>query len=122
MKNKKNLMVLVLLALFMSLGVADSKVTTDNNASNKDDPWGVQGLKETLEEADTLIARYEEAKAAADKAKAEAKKAKAAADKAKAENEAQGSMEEIMARNKAEGSMEEIMARNKEARQGVASH
>ena len=115
MKNKKNLMVLVLLALFMSLGVADSKVTTDNNASNKDDPWGVQGLKETLEEADTLIARYEEAKAAADKAKA-------AADKAKAENEAQGSMEEIMARNKAEGSMEEIMARNKEARQGVASH
>ena len=102
MKNKKNLMVLVLLALFMSLGVADSKVTTDNNASNKDDPWGLQGLKETLEEADTLIARNKEAKAAADKAKAE--------------NEAEGSMEEIMAKNK------EATAKNKEARQAVASH
>ena len=98
MKNKKNLMVLVLLALFMSLGVADSKVTTDNNASNKDDPWGLQGLKETLEETDKLIARNKEAKEAANKAKAE------------------GSMEEIMAKNK------EATVRNKEVRQAVASH
>ncbi len=81
MKNRKNLMVLVLLALFMGVSCAD-----DNNVTDNDDPWGLEEVKKSFEEADKVIAENE--------------KAKAELAKAKAENEALGSMEEIMAENK----------------------
>ena len=82
MKNRKNLMVLVLLALFMGVSCAD-----ENNATDNDDPWGLEEVKKSFKEADKVIARKE--------------KAKSELAKAKAENEALGSMEEIMAENEA---------------------
>ena len=75
MKTEKNLMLLVLLSLFVSVGVADSNVT------EAESPWG--DISEVTE------------------ALAEAKKAKAELEKAKAENEALGSWEEINAENEA---------------------
>ena len=66
MKNRKNLMVLVLLALFMGVSCAD-----ENNATDNDDPWGLEEVKKSFEEADKVIARKEKAKEKNAKAKAE---------------------------------------------------
>ena len=110
MKNRKNLMVLVLLALFMGVSCAD-----ENNATDNDDPWGLEEVKKSFEEADKVIARKE-------KAKAENAKAKAENAKAKAENEALGSMEDLKAENEALGSMEDLKAENEAVRLKAAAH
>ena len=83
MKIEKNLMLLVLLSLFVSVGVADSNVTEVNASEAKDDLrefWGLDEMDEAMEEADEAIE--------ANKASIErAKKA--------------GAMEEALAANKA---------------------
>ena len=50
MKTQKNLMVLVLLSLFLSVGVADSDVTDVNATVEVEDPFA--GLEEAFNEFD----------------------------------------------------------------------
>ena len=50
MKRQKNLMVLVLLSLFLSVGVADSNVTEVNATVEVEDPFA--GLEEAFNEFD----------------------------------------------------------------------
>ena len=66
MKNRKNLMVLALLALFMGVSCADdNNVTTDNNATAKS---SVSSKMINREKILALIAKKKEAKAKRDKA------------------------------------------------------
>ena len=83
MKTRKNLMLLVLLSLFVSVGVADSKVVEVNASEAKDDPWGLDEMDEAMEEADEAIAAAKEA----------------------------GTMEEALAALKEAGTMEEALAK-----------
>ena len=81
MKTRKNLMLLVLLSLFVSVGVADSKVVEVNASEAKDDPWGLDEMDEAMEEALAL----EKASIEAEKASIEAEKASIEAEKASIE-------------------------------------
>ena len=53
MKTRKNLMLLVLLSLFLSVGVADSNVTDVNTTVEVEDPFA--GLEEAFNEFDKAI-------------------------------------------------------------------
>ena len=79
MKTRKNLILLVLLSLFVSVGVADSNVT-DVNLSKAESPWGdISEVTEALAEAKKASAENEAAKAELEKAKAENEAVKQAA-------------------------------------------